>query len=115
MEIPFGSFFQVTINAQKLNNFIDDIFKLLKSQENKIEQYNSTLTNITGILSERIKKQETNLQYEIQKLKRMNQEEINYLSLYAKDCDKKNNERIDEMENNVMTINNKIRRTKEDL
>jgi hypothetical protein len=62
-----------------------------------------------------MKRGEEALEEQLERMRRGNQEESNYLRLFLKDADKKAFERIAEFENSLVMLNNRITVTRDSM
>jgi hypothetical protein len=71
------------------------------------------ITTINRGIDDRLVNYESGLGIEMEKLKKLNQQESNYFKLYLKDVDKKLSEKMVEVEANVGQLSKKLNLTKE--
>jgi hypothetical protein len=88
MELPIGNFFEVTINSNKLYSFMEDIMHKLDSQEGRVCEL-ARQVGSTGSVDDKLKSLEKELLLEVEKVKKLGQQDANYLKLFVRDVDKK--------------------------
>lgn len=104
MEIPQDDFVSVSINATQLNIFIEDMFKLLKVQDKRMNELSEQFNNVTGSLAMRLRKQEEIFEDERQRQTQLEAQNHNYLNLSLLDAEKRTEQRLQIIEDNILTL-----------
>lgn len=108
MELPIGNFFEVTINSNKLYAIMDDMMRKLECQETRIGEMVRLIGSAGGSVDDKLKTLENALLIELEKVKKLGQQDANYLKLYVRDVDKKASEKIAELETAIAQLSTKI-------
>lgn len=108
MEIPLGNFFEVRVNASQLSSFHDSTTKQLREHWNAISEMKRKIASQNAT-------QREEFMIEFERARKGRDEDKNYMKLYMQDIDKKQDERVDLLEEAIRKLSQKMDTIKEGL
>ena len=84
----------------------------MAKQETRFNEIELILNRTSAVLDKRNKEQQHLMEIELEKIRKNLKEEVNYMRLFMKDVDKKNGEKVAELEGHVIGSRDMLLKTK---
>jgi hypothetical protein len=73
MELPLGNFFEVTVDAQRLSAWLEDMQRQVRVQADRTDELGKTVGGLAGSLGARMKRSEEAVEEQLERMRRASQ------------------------------------------